>query len=188
MVLQLNRETVHSFKDQIKQLSGEDASRCYQCGKCTAGCPVALDMDISPNQVMRLVQVNDRQKVLSSATIWLCLSCETCSTRCPEDIDIARVMDTLRKVSVSEGYPSKELSITKLNKIFLDSIEKHGRLNELEFSIKYTLASRKLFQNIGLAIRLFRKGKIKPFGENVKGKNGIKDIFAKSQRFIRGKD
>ena len=97
-------------------------------------------------------------------------------------------MDTLRKISVREGYPSKEPSITTFNRIFLDSIKRHGRLNELEFSAIYTLASRKPFQNVGLAIKLFQKGKIKLFGENVKGKNGIKSIFAKSKRFIREKN
>ena len=188
MALQLNRETVHNFRDEIKGNNSEDVSRCYQCGKCTAGCPVAIDMDLTPNQVMRLIQINDRHKVLSSSTIWLCLSCETCSTRCPENIDIAKVMDTLRKISVRDGYPSKEPAITGFNKIFLDSIKKHGRLNEFELSVKCAIMSRKPFENVGLAVKLFQKGKIKLFGENVKGKNGIKGIFAKSKRFIKEKD
>ncbi len=188
MVHLLNREDIHSFRDLMKRLSDEDVSRCYQCGKCTAGCPVAIDMDITPNQVMRLVQINERDKVLASTTIWLCLSCETCTTRCPEDIDIAKVMDTLRKISVDEGYSSALPAITDFNRIFLDSIKRHGRLNELELSVKYSLASRQLFNNIGLAFNLLRKGKISLFGENVEEKNQIKAIFAKSKRFVRGKD
>jgi len=183
----MNRESIHSFRDLVKDLGNEDVSRCYQCGKCTAGCPVAIDMDVSPNQVMRLVQINDRDRVLASSTIWLCLSCETCTTRCPADIDIARVMDTLRKISVNEGYSSSQPAITNFNKLFLDSIKKHGRLNELELSVRYSLASRQLFNNIGLALNLLRKGKIALFGQNIMDRNRIKDVFAKSQRFIRGK-
>jgi len=183
----MTREGIHSFRNRVKDLSNEDVSRCYQCGKCTAGCPVAIDMDISPNQVMRLVQINSRDRVLASSTIWLCLSCETCTTRCPADIDIARVMDTLRKISVNEGYSSSQPAITEFNKIFLDSIKKHGRLNELELSVRYSLASRQLFNNIGLALNLLRKGKIAPLGTNMKDRNRIRDIFAKSKRFIRGK-
>lgn len=188
MVHLLNREDIHSFKDLVKHLSDEDVSRCYQCGKCTAGCPVAIDMDLSPNQVMRLVQINGRDKVLSSSTIWLCLSCETCTTRCPEDIDIAKVMDTLRRVSVKEGYSSAQRTITSFNRIFLDSIRRHGRLNELEFSAIYSLASLQLFKNLSLAFNLLRKGKLAIFGGSIREKNQIKDIFTRSKRFVRGKD
>ena len=188
MVYLLNREDIHSFTDLVKLLGYEDVSLCYQCGKCTAGCPVAIDMDVAPNQIMRLVQINDRDKVLSSSTIWLCLTCETCTTRCPADIDIAKVMDTLRKVSVEEGYSSKQRTITAFNRMFLDSIKRHGRLNEFEFSVLYSLVSRQLFRNLGLALNLARKGKLNPFTKNVEGKNQIKDIFAKSKRFVREKD
>ncbi len=187
MVYLLTREDIHSFRDQVIRLSDEDVSRCYQCGKCTAGCPVAIDMDISPNQVMRLVQINHRDKVLASSTIWLCLSCETCTTRCPEGLDIARVMDTLRKVSAEEGYPSPQRDITEFNRVFLGSVERHGRLNELELSVLHNLASRKPFKDLGMALPLFRKGKINPFGGNIEGKSQLRGIFNKSKRFIKGK-
>lgn len=187
-MLQLNAETVHSFRDTIKRLSDEDVSRCYQCGKCTAGCPVAIDMDITPNQVMRLVQINGRDRVLSSSTIWLCLSCETCSTRCPEDIDIAKVMDTLRKISVAEGFSSPQAPITDFHRLFLNSVEKYGRLNELELSIRHNLAVKKPTKDVGLAVSLFQKGKINPIGGRVKDRGTIKKIFAESKRFVGEKE
>lgn len=184
----LTKEDIHCFRNLIKHLSGEDVSWCYQCGKCTAGCPVAIDMDISPSQVIRLTQINDRNRVLSSSTIWLCLSCETCSTRCPANIDIAKIMDTLRKLSVAEGYPSPQPAITEFNKIFLDSIKKHGRLNEFELAVRHNLASRQPFKDMKLAPALLLKGKLTIFGGNIKDKNKLKEIFAKSKRFIKEKD
>ena len=188
MVYLLNRESIHSFRNLIKHLSDEDVSRCYQCGKCTAGCPVAVDMDISPNQVMRLVQINHRDRVLGSSTIWLCLSCETCTTRCPEGIDIAKVMDTLRKVSVAEGYRVPERTITEFNRAFLDSVERHGRLNELEFALRYNLALRQPFKDMAMGLNLLRKGKMNLFGENIAGRSQLKGIFNRSKRFIKGRD
>ena len=188
MVHLLNSKDVHSFTDLVNKLGGEDVSFCYQCGKCTAGCPVSIDMDVTPNQTMRLVQINDRDTVLSSSAIWLCLSCEACTTRCPANIDIAKVMDTLRKISVEEGYSSSQRTITAFNKIFLDSIKNHGRLHEFELSVKYVMASRQLLNNLGLAINLFQKGKINPFGKSVKDKTNIKEIFKNSNRFIREND
>ncbi|MCK5552076.1 MAG: heterodisulfide reductase subunit C, partial [Deltaproteobacteria bacterium] len=61
----LNRqENVHQFRGEILALSGEDASRCVQCGKCTAGCPIAPEMDMKPSQVLRHIQINSRKPVL----------------------------------------------------------------------------------------------------------------------------
>jgi heterodisulfide reductase subunit C len=181
----IREETVHSFRDRVKLLSNEDVSRCYQCGKCTAGCPVAMEMDIMPNQVMRLIQIGVSDWVLSSSTIWLCLSCETCSTRCPENIDIAKVMDTLRKISLEDGHHAPQTTITDFHKIFLDSVRKHGRLNEIELSVKYNLALRKPFNDVPLAAKLGQKGKLKPFSGGVKDKDNIKKIFRESKRFVR---
>src|SRR5208282_717492 len=70
---------------------------CYQCGKCTAGCPVAMHMDVAPNQVVRLVQLGEWEKALQSRAIWECVGCQTCSTRCPKEVDCAGVMDALRE-------------------------------------------------------------------------------------------
>ncbi len=90
-------KTNQSLLNEIYKVSGEKIQNCYQCQKCSAGCPVNFAMDILPNQMFRHIQYNNRDKVLSSKTIWLCASCHTCSVRCPNSIDIAKVMDTLRE-------------------------------------------------------------------------------------------
>src|SRR3990170_8026178 len=89
----------NSFLSEVGQASGEKIQACYQCQKCSAGCPVAYAMDILPNQILRHIQYDHRGKVLSSKTIWICASCYTCSVRCPNNIDIAKIMDTLRNIA-----------------------------------------------------------------------------------------
>jgi len=94
---------------EIKAISGEDVRACYQCGKCTAGCPLASAMDLMPNQILRLLQLGEYEQVLKSRTIWQCASCLTCAARCPKEVDPARVMDALRTILMRQGVVHVEI-------------------------------------------------------------------------------
>lgn len=85
------------FVSQVETISGQSLLACNQCGKCSAGCPVAFSMDILPSQVIRLAQLGI-QDVLESQTIWTCAACLTCVSRCPKGIDLPRVMEALRLI------------------------------------------------------------------------------------------
>jgi heterodisulfide reductase subunit C len=91
------------FARKVKEISGEDIALCYQCGLCSAGCPVAFAMDILPRQIIRLVQLGLESDIAKSKTIWLCASCLTCSVRCPRGLDLARVMETLRLINLRKN-------------------------------------------------------------------------------------
>ena len=84
-----------SFILQVDTLSEETVELCYHCHKCTAGCPVAVEMEYGPDRILRMIQLGEKERVLTSGDIWLCASCETCGTRCPNEINIADVMDAL---------------------------------------------------------------------------------------------
>jgi len=90
------------FVRRVEELSGENLYACYQCGKCAAGCLFAEHMDLLPNQVLRLVQLGD-ESVLSSKAPWVCASCLACQVRCPKGVDIAKVMEALRLLSLRRG-------------------------------------------------------------------------------------
>ena len=178
-------QEIHQFRKQILSLSGEDVSKCIQCGKCTAGCPISPEMDLQPNQVIRFVQINDPKTVLSCQAIWLCASCQTCSVRCPEEIEIAEIMDSLRKLSLEEKVPLGEERIVKFDKIFLGTVRKRGRVHEMELIMRYNLAVRQPFKDAHLGSRMFMKGKLHFLGKKVKELNQIREIFAKSKRFFK---
>ena len=91
-------DDVKRFIDRIVELSDQNVYACYQCGRCSAGCPFAFKMDLLPNQVIRYVQMGLEEEVKACETLTLCASCFTCHARCPKGIDIARVMEAIRLV------------------------------------------------------------------------------------------
>ncbi len=90
------------FALRVEGISGENPYACYQCGKCSAGCPFADYMDALPNQVLRLVQLGDAS-VLKLSAPWVCASCLACTVRCPKGVDIAKTMEALRLLSLRRG-------------------------------------------------------------------------------------
>ena len=90
------------FVRRVEELSGEDVFACYQCGKCSAGCPFTSGMDLLPAAVLRLLQLGD-ERVLESRSPWVCASCLACEVRCPKGVDIAKVMEALRLLVLRKG-------------------------------------------------------------------------------------
>ncbi len=86
------------FVAKVEELSGQKLLACYQCGKCSAGCPAVSQMDILPNQVIRFDQLGLKEELLQSKSVWVCASCYTCNVRCPKGIKIAEVMEAVRQI------------------------------------------------------------------------------------------
>ncbi len=86
--------------ERIEEISGQSVFDCYQCGNCSSGCPFVDYMDLTPNQVLRLAQFGQIERILASETIWVCSTCLQCSTRCPKGIDVAKLMEAFRTVKL----------------------------------------------------------------------------------------
>ena len=175
------------FQAEVQHRLGQKAAICYQCGKCTAGCPMAWDMDLAPNQVVRAVQRGRRGLALSCKSIWVCAGCETCSTRCPKEFDIARLMDVLRGMSLEAGLQCPEAQdIIDFHKSFLNSVRRHGRPSEPELVAEYKLRSGHFFQDSINAARMALLGKLRPLPVSIKGKGAVKKIFSKCRPARKG--
>ncbi len=170
------------FLEEAKKRSGEDLSLCYQCLKCTAGCPTAPYMDIRPNSIIRLIQMGRKEAVLGSSAIWLCVSCEACGTRCPNGIDIGVLMDTLREMSIEQGVPAKEKNIHLLHEAFVRSIRRGGRVHEATMLVDYKLKSKDFMTDLVPGMMLFLKGKIPILPSLIKGRAEIRRIFEKCEK------
>lgn len=173
-----------TFAKQVRELAAVDFNRCYQCLICTLGCPVAFAMDYTPDQIVRMIQLGARSEVLQSATIWLCASCETCITRCPYEIDIPRLMDTLRQMALQEKVSVKETTIPAFHQIFLKNIRQRGRQYELGMLLELKFKLRNFFSDIGLGVKMLRKRKLSLLPRGVTSHREIKAIFRRSEEGV----
>lgn len=170
------RESRQRFRREVEERAGTRVSACYQCGKCSAGCPISFAMEEQPRKVMRLVQLGLKERALSSPTIWLCASCQTCSTRCPGAVRVAETMDVLRQMALREGHrPPRR--VAAFHRAFLGSVRQGGRLSELGLVAGFKLNTGDLISDIGLGLGLFRQGKIKLGGHAIHNPEAVRRIF-----------
>ncbi|MDD2498508.1 MAG: 4Fe-4S dicluster domain-containing protein [Desulfitobacteriaceae bacterium] len=169
-----NRAEIHA----IEKKSGVELTDCYQCGKCSAGCPVAFAMDKTPRQIIRLLQLGLLEEALASRTIWLCATCQTCVARCPKEVDLPSLMEVVRQTAKKRGFVA-EKDINLFNDIFLQNVKTFGKSPEVILSALYNLRSGHLFQDVDSVPHLFLSGKAHVLPEKVKNVDAIKKIFAK---------
>ncbi len=166
------------IKDEVERLSNQQVKMCYQCGKCSAGCPVAFAMDNTPRKVIRLLQIGAGKEALESKSVWLCATCETCYARCPRGVDIPRIMEAVRKVAKKRGIiPERNINI--FNDAFLKFVESTGKSFEMGLIVMYNLLSFQPFKDVMLGPKMFFSGKISPIPHKVKNTSEIKRIFEK---------
>jgi len=165
-----------SFLDEIETRSEVTVSECYQCCRCTNGCPVASDMEIVPHRVMGYILKGEREKVLSSTSPWRCLQCATCSIRCPNGIDIAHVFEILRRLAIESGLAAKG-GTWCFDDLIIKSVARHGRLSELEAVTRYRLSNREFLKDAAMGIDMLKRGRIGLTSHNVRGRKTLGAII-----------
>ena len=172
------------------RLAGEaPLSACFQCKKCSGGCPLTFAMDLLPDQVIRLALLGQAEQVLSCRTIWVCSSCQTCTTRCPNNIDIAGAMDWLKEEALRQGISVPQPEVAAFYRAFLDTVlAGGGRLSEARMltrffllKIRHGLDAREMAANARLGWKLMKRGRLPLTGPPaLKGRGEIRAIFQRS--------
>jgi heterodisulfide reductase subunit B len=151
----------NELAQRIEEALGENVYLCYQCVKCTSGCPVGEFFDWQPNQIMRALQFGQEDIVLESETPWLCVSCQTCTTRCPQGLDIAGIMDFLTREALERGIEPPVPEVDHFNQAFLRQVRLWGRAYEPGLMAEMKLRDpRSLFDDLDLYKKMLRKRKV----------------------------
>ncbi len=148
-----------NLAEVLRDRCGENVYSCYQCIKCSSGCPLSEHFDLTPSQLMRYLQLGRDEPVLRSRTIWLCSSCQACSTRCPQGLDLVRLMDELKAISREQGVSPGVSSIPTMYDVFLRDVRLLGRTYELGLAAELGLRSGDPFKDLPMGMEMLRKGK-----------------------------
>ena len=149
-----------SLAQLIQRATGDNVFRCYHCVKCTSGCPLADQFDLTPTQVIRSLQLDDA-RVFESRAIWLCASCYICTTRCPVDIDVASVMRALCIEGKRRGVRPAIPDIDRFNSVFALVVKWFGRIHELTLVALFNLARRRPLGDWRTGFEMLRRGRLR---------------------------
>lgn len=168
---------------RVQEISGVDLSACYQCKKCTSGCPVAQMVESSPAEIIRQLHLQAGDELLESEIIWACASCETCTNRCPMGIDGAAVMDALRQISLEQKKAGKaQGKVALFNKAFLKTVQLFGRSYEIGMIAAYKLGSGKLMNDTDKFPTMLKKGKLALLPPRGADRGTVRRIFKKTKK------
>ncbi|MEZ5359347.1 MAG: 4Fe-4S dicluster domain-containing protein [Candidatus Zixiibacteriota bacterium] len=111
MPLKISYRTINKeFQDKVKEISGQNFYKCFQCGTCAGSCPMDEHINATPRKLMALLQLGQTEMLENVNTPWVCASCHTCMVRCPRGIDIPRVMEALRQITLRQSHNQIEPS------------------------------------------------------------------------------
>jgi heterodisulfide reductase subunit C len=85
---------------RIAEISGENIFECMQCGTCSAVCPMVDTMGITTRQGILYLQFGRTEEVIDARIGEFCASCHTCVVRCPRGIDVPKVYEAVRQLTL----------------------------------------------------------------------------------------
>jgi len=135
---------------------------CIQCGTCTASCPNALEMDLTPRRMWRLVIMGRLADVMVSRTFILCSDCYTCTLRCPRGLPLTAAMEALKGIAFARRE-ARHRSSRRFYEQFMETVRRHGRIREMAFMTRYFTAMKNPLAPLRFAplgLKLMGKGKL----------------------------
>ena len=166
-----------SLIGRVEEIANVSLSKCFQCKKCSVGCPITGHTQSPPSEIIRRLQLGAGKELLDTGLIWNCLSCDTCSARCPNDIDFAAVVDALRKLAVENSNVPPKGNAPLFNRLFLDTVKAYGRTYDLRMIGLHKIRTGNLKQDMDKFPTMLRKGKMALFPPSGANKQTVKRIF-----------
>jgi len=195
-VLEIRQESGGSLAAEVALRSGQPIFACYQCRRCAAGCPVGIETGyVTPDRLIRMIVLGDREAALNNQLVWKCVSCYTCGTRCPNDIQTARITETLKHMAKEAHVAPLSPKVANFHEAFVGSALRWGRVNEVEFmgfyELKNSLNSLKqgdikgiineMLSQMKFARPMLKQGRMHFGFQTSKGRGELKRLYKKAK-------
>ena len=178
-VLKYEPATSRQLLDEVSKRSGQNLKACYQCRRCAAGCPVGEETGVTPDRLIRLIVLGDREAALNNLLVWKCVACYTCGTRCPNNIQTARITETLKQMAKQAHAKPLTPRIADFHSAFMTSTRHSGRFNEIEALTIYETKT---------AMKELSQGKVKAVVDEMLGQAKLAVTMMKKKRLHLGVD
>lgn len=165
--------------EEVSKRSGQNLQACYQCRRCAAGCPVGEETGVTPDRLIRLIVLGDREEALNNLLVWKCVACYTCGTRCPNNIQTARITETLKQMAKKAHAKPLTPRIADFHNAFMTATKHFGRFNEIEGLTIYETKT---------AIKELSQGKLKAVIDEMVDQAKLAVTMAKKKRLHLGLD
>lgn len=175
----LNKKSGKKLAEKIAREADVKLHDCYQCGKCTAGCPMAHAMDIMPRQIVHYMKLGNMDEILDSKSIWLCATCYTCVDRCPHSINIPGLMEKSRMEAKKQGRIGVK-EVDKFTDIFLGNVKTFGKSQEVILEGLYNVSTGNFTQDMINTPHMLKHKIIRPELNMVNDRAKVREIMGKS--------
>jgi heterodisulfide reductase subunit C len=193
-VLTYEPETTERLLKEVTERSGQNLLGCYQCRRCAAGCPVGEVTGVTPDRLIRMVLLGEREEAMNNLLVWQCVACYTCGTRCPNNIQTARITETLKQMSKEAHAEPLVPKVAAFHSAFTTSVSHFGRVNELEFMGIYEMKTApaelkkggiqaiigEIRSQAKLGLAMMKKKRMHFGFDKVKGMAEIKKLYQKA--------
>ncbi|MBI5666176.1 MAG: 4Fe-4S dicluster domain-containing protein [Nitrospirae bacterium] len=196
--LKYSVETSNPFLEEVMERSGQNLRSCYQCRRCAAGCPVGDETVVTPDRLIRMILLGEKEEALKNLLSWKCVACYTCGTRCPNNIQTARINEALKQMAKEAHIEPVIPKVASFHSAFMKSVAHFGRSNELEFMALYELENFKkgginavmddLKSTSKLGKAMLKKKRMHFKLDKTKGRSEIKRLYKKSAEKRGSKD
>ncbi len=183
MTTRITRErTAGGLLKAVEERADVNLSACYQCRKCSIGCPVAGETESPPSEIIRRLQLGAGDELLQTDLIWTCLACETCYARCPNGINFAAVIDALKSIAVEKEIARPKGDAPLFNRSFLNTVRSYGRVYDLKAIALYKLGTGSLRQDMDKFPAMLKKGKMAILPPSGGDKGKVRRIFKEAAK------